>query len=49
MSLVNRCNAYLECGEFIILIHWFSSLWVHLHIGRFDKALRVCRYGVWFE
>lgn len=47
LSLVNKINAYLEWGELYILIHWFSSFQIHLHIGSFDKELTICRYGVW--
>jgi len=48
-NLVNRANAYLGKGGLYILIHWFWSIEVHLHIGSFDKALVVSPYGVRFE
>lgn len=49
MKIVNRCNVYLEKGGFFLLVHWFSSIEIHLHIGSFDKILTVCQFGVWFS
>jgi len=48
-NLVNRINAYLERGEFFILIHWRLSIQIHLHLGSFDKMLTVSRYGIRWE
>lgn len=46
-SIVNRVNAFLIYKEFYILIHWFLSIEIHLHIGSFDKELTICPYGIW--
>jgi hypothetical protein len=50
MSFVNRWQAWLEHGEFILSIYFQSmSLMLHVHFGAFDKALYVSRYGISVE
>ena len=48
-SVVNRVGAFLEWRGFFILIHWFSFVQIHLHLGSFDKMLTVCKYYVGFD
>lgn len=43
---VTKSYACLEKGEFIIIIHWFSSFQIHLHLGSFDRLFTVCKFGV---
>ena len=50
LSFVNRWQAWLERGEFIIAIYFQTiSLVLHVHVGAFDKALYVSRYGISIE
>ena len=47
VSFVNRWQAWLERGEFILAIYWKAkSVTIHYHRGGFDKMLTISRYGI---
>jgi len=31
------------------MVDFFNLVYIHLHLGSFDKALRVCSFGAWIE
>jgi len=50
MSHVNSWLAWLEHGEFVLAIYFKArSIVVHIHVGSFDKALYISRYGISVE